>query len=1332
MKRDTTRTKTQLIEEITKLRVRISELEKATIDLKQMEENEHRYRMAQTIGHVGNWEYNLQNAQFWGSDEAKRIYGFEPGQLNFSTEEVEKCIPERERVHQALIDLIELGKPYNLEFEILPLNSTTPRVIASVAELQKDQFGKPIKVVGVIQDITDRKRAEEELYHLNRELHAISNCNQTLLRAVDEQTLLNNICRIICEEAGYRSVWVGYIEHDTAKTVKPIAWAGFDRDYITNVKVSWSEDTESGRGLTGKAIRTGKMVYTQDIPTDPDMASWRVSALQQGYRSGIALPLKDETDNVFGVLLIFSSKSYAITPDEIRLLEELADDLAFGIITLRTRAQLKRNEAINAIRLHLIQFSVSHSLDELLEETLNETEKLTGSLIGFYHFVNEDQKSLMLQNWSTRTKSEFCKAEGKGAHYAIAEAGVWVDCIYQRKPVIHNDYPSLSHRKGMPEGHAAVIRELVVPVFRGDKITAILGVGNKPTEYTQQDIEIVSLLADLAWEIAERKRTEEALRESEVRYRALFEGAAEGILVADIETKIFIYANPAQCRMLGYTKDEIRQMNVSDIHPKKDLARILDEFMAQARGDKLVVENIPCLRKDGSTLYADIRTTSMVIDGIKCNVGFFNDITERKRAEERQQLSIGILQILNQAENRSRTIEDILKYLQSILHYDAVGIRLKEGEDYPYFVQNGFLENFLKEENFICAKDGTGKVIHDTEGKVTLECTCGLVISGRTDPTMSCFTKNGSFWTNKSSDLLALEPNADPRTNPRNRCIHTGYESIALIPLRVKNEIIGLLQLNDRKPNRFSLELIRFFEGIAPSIGIAISRHEAEEALQQREQFLNSIVENIPNMIFVKDAEDLRFVRFNKAGEELLGYTRQDLLGKNDYDFFSKPEADFFTKKDHEVLRNKKLVDIPEENIQTKVHGERILHTKKIPILDKHGIPQYLLGISDDITDHKRAEDRILMLNSLLQAIRKVNEILVRVKEEAQLYQQICDTLTKVSYIKFVWIGLLEPKNYAIKPIAYAGIEDGYLSSIKITWDDSEYSKGPSGTAIKTKHPSVVNDIATDSSFGLWREEALKHGYVSTIALPLIYEQEVIGILRAYSGIKDIFGEEEVEFLTEVAQDIAVGIKSLKLEKKLEQTSTHLRQALDETIKTIAKISELRDPYTAGHQLRVAQLATAIAIEFELPERTIEGIRITSSLHDLGKLIIPSEILSKPTKLTKIEFELIKTHSETGYEMLSGLAFPWPVADIILQHHERLNGSGYPRGLKGAALLLEAKILAVADVVEAMSSHRPYRPALGIAPALDEIKKNSGILYDSKVVDTCLELFQKKGFQFTA
>ena len=174
---------------------------------------------------------------------------------------------------------------------------------------------------------------------------------------------------------------------------------------------------------------------------------------------------------------------------------------------------------------------------------------------------------------------------------------------------------------------------------------------------------------------------------------------------------------------------------------------------------------------------------------------------------------------------------------------------------------------------------------------------------------------------------------------------------------------------------------------------------------------------------------------------------------------------------------------------------------------------------------------------------------------------------------------------------------------------------------------------------------------------------------------------------------------------------------------------ESRDSYTAGHQSRSADLACAIATEMELAPDKIEGIHMAAIIHDIGKLSIPAEILSKPIKLTEIEFSLIKEHARSGYEMLRDVESPWPLAQIVYQHHERMNGSGYPRNLKGDEILIESQILAVADVVEAMASHRPYRPTLGIEAALEEIEKNKGTLYDNNVADACLRLFREKGFK---
>lgn len=231
-----------------------------------------------------------------------------------------------------------------------------------------------------------------------------------------------------------------------------------------------------------------------------------------------------------------------------------------------------------------------------------------------------------------------------------------------------------------------------------------------------------------------------------------------------------------------------------------------------------------------------------------------------------------------------------------------------------------------------------------------------------------------------------------------------------------------------------------------------------------------------------------------------------------------------------------------------------------------------------------------------------------------------------------------------------------------------------------------------------------------------LYYVEVHSRIVEFHGTKYIFN---------AARDIT---QRKETELALQESYTKLKKTLDGFIDTIAIISETRDPYTAGHQRQVSKLAHAIAEELNLDKNTCESIRIAGILHDIGKLSIPAEILSKPGKLSTAEFSIIKRHPEVGQNILKTSEFPWPICGIVSQHHERLDGSGYPKGLKNNDICLAAKIIAVADVVEAMASHRPYRPALGMDAALDEVIKNRGTKYDVDAVDACVRLVNEKRF----
>jgi putative nucleotidyltransferase with HDIG domain len=203
-----------------------------------------------------------------------------------------------------------------------------------------------------------------------------------------------------------------------------------------------------------------------------------------------------------------------------------------------------------------------------------------------------------------------------------------------------------------------------------------------------------------------------------------------------------------------------------------------------------------------------------------------------------------------------------------------------------------------------------------------------------------------------------------------------------------------------------------------------------------------------------------------------------------------------------------------------------------------------------------------------------------------------------------------------------------------------------------------------------------------------------------------------------------------QVQEELEQSLQNLKKVMAATIQAIAMTVEKRDPYTSGHQMRVAALTRAVCQALEFDEDQVEGAYMAASIHDIGKISLPAEILSKPIQLTEIEISLIQAHSQAGYDILKGIEFPWPIADIIIQHHERMNGSGYPQGLAGEDILMEARVIGVADVVETMASHRPYRPSMGIDKALAEIAQNSGTLYDADVVAACLKLFRDEAFEF--
>ncbi|MGD0279766.1 MAG: PAS domain S-box protein [Smithella sp.] len=467
-------------------------------------------------------------------------------------------------------------------------------------------------------------------------------------------------------------------------------------------------------------------------------------------------------------------------------------------------------------------------------------------------------------------------------------------------------------------------------------------------------------------------------------------------------------------------------------------------------------------------------------------------------------------------------------------------------------------------------------------------------------------------------------------------------------------------------------------------------RKSAQETLRETEERFAAAFHASPNLIAITRMVDGKILDINEGYSKLLGYSRGESIGRTtkELSIWADP-ADRATF----VGRLEKFGEINGfETTFRRNDGTLLTVLNSARIIELQG-EKYILLVAYDITERKQAEDAL--------------------KESERKYRLLADNIQDVIFVldmnlKYTYI------SPSVKTMR------GYEPEEVLKQQSIEHVLTPSSHDLAMK---TISDIM----------ELEKSGPRENAPLSRTFQLEMKRKdgTTLWTEVKFSFIRDENQrpiAIMGVTRDIT---ERKKADEKLLQILEKLRKAFGSTIQVMVSAVEMRDPYTAGHQLQVANLACAIAREMGLPDDKIEGIQMAGFIHDIGKLSIPAEILSKPTKLTNLEFSLIKEHPQSGYEMLKNVDSPWPLAQIVYQHHERTNGSGYPRNLKGDEILPEARIMAVADVVEAMASHRPYRASLGIEAALEEIEKNKGILYDDAVADACLRLFREKGYQLT-
>ena len=455
-------------------------------------------------------------------------------------------------------------------------------------------------------------------------------------------------------------------------------------------------------------------------------------------------------------------------------------------------------------------------------------------------------------------------------------------------------------------------------------------------------------------------------------------------------------------------------------------------------------------------------------------------------------------------------------------------------------------------------------------------------------------------------------------------------------------------------------------------------RKRLEELLRDSEERYRRIFETASDGIVLLEKSEGKITHANPATEQMLGYTKKESIGKKLKDVgILLDMADF--QKTMQTLNRNGIINYRNVKVATKT-GQLI--DTEIYLVDRAKLVQCNIR---DITDRQLAAKQALRESQLRYAL---------LFEEAQDGIALADAVT----------GEIVDCNQALCRMMERNRTELLGQPQRILHPPQQLLNGPS--------LSFHFHKAGDPAHPLEDKLLSKSGKMIPV--------EIKASMFRMNGRDYVLG---------IFRDIT----ARKLaEEELLQTLESLRKAVGTTIQVMVSAIETRDPYTAGHQIRSATLAGTIATEMGLAQEKIEGLRMAGSIHDIGKLSIPAEILSKPTKLSEIEFSLIKEHARKGFEILKDVQSPWPLAEIVYQHHERMDGSGYPRKLQGEEILMEARILAVADVVEAMASHRPYRPSLGIDAALKEIEKNRGISYDTAVADACLRLFREKGYQLAA
>ncbi len=514
------------------------------------------------------------------------------------------------------------------------------------------------------------------------------------------------------------------------------------------------------------------------------------------------------------------------------------------------------------------------------------------------------------------------------------------------------------------------------------------------------------------------------------------------------------------------------------------------------------------------------------------------------------------------------------------------------------------------------------------------------------------------------------------------------------------------------------------------SIGSDITERKVEENSRRA---LQRLVENSPVILFLWKNSDSWPVEFVSKNVSKLGYSiEQFLSGEVKYLDIIHPDDRERVRKEVAEYSAASFENFHQEYRIKAANGDyRFIDDLTWIRRDRDGEITHYQGVLQDVTENKEMRANVERSIQTRKALLRAQNILLNANNEDDMWHDVLNALVEEQDYPLAWIGTPAlDGSFAITPLAASGTAVSYLDDITVRWSDDACGQGPTGHAYRSQSIEVATADKDALTTAPWFEKAKKEGFGSVAAVPIMSGTDVAFVLSVYSLEVDGFDDFETNFLTELAGVLSITIQSIRAMQESGRMHQELGSAALGAINAIAATIEKRDPYTAGHQDRVSELAVAIAKKLHWEPFRIEGLRLGAIIHDIGKISAPAEILNRPGKLSDAEFEIVKAHPVTGAEIISHAHFPWPIQEMIIQHHERIDGSGYPLGLTGADIIEEAKVIAVADVVEAITAHRPYRPALGLEAGIAELQRGKGTAYDPDIVDICVELITENDFDW--